>query len=83
MAQILISGLIVIGAAGYSAWALMPRAWQQRLARALLGREGRAPSGCGACADCPSGQAAAAPAQVIQIHRRAAYASAQDRSASR
>ena len=82
MAQMLITSLIVAGAAGYSAWALMPRAWQQGLAR-RLGRQAAPAAGCGGCGGCDTAPKAEPKPQVIQIHRRSAGPSGRDHSASR
>ena len=86
MLQTTLTLLIVTGAAGYSAWALMPGAWRQGLAR-HLGRPAVPATGCGACGGCaPAPAAAAAVAaktQVIRIHHRSAGLPAQAHSASR
>ena len=83
MVQSVVVALIVALAFAYSAWALMPAAWQ----RALRGRLGRAApvdaGGCGRCGGCSGAGAAArkpvsaaAPGQpapalpVITLHRR-------------
>lgn len=69
MLQSALTALIVAGAAGYSAWALMPRAWRQGLAR-RLGREPAPTTGCGGCSGCGPAPTAKPKAQVIRIHRR-------------
>ena len=71
MLQSALTTLIVAGAAGYSAWVLMPRAWQQGLAR-RLGREPAQATGCGGCGGCAPPPTTAPKAQVIRIHRRSA-----------
>ena len=82
MLQTALTALIVAGAAGYSAWALMPRAWQQGLAR-RLGREAAPASGCGGCGGCAPAPSAEPKTQVIRIHRRGLGPAGQDHSASR
>ena len=82
MLQTALTSLIVAGAAGYSVWALMPGAWQQRLAR-RLGRPAAPAAGCGGCGGCAPAPATAGKTQVIQIHRRSAGTSARAHSASR
>jgi hypothetical protein len=73
--------LIVIGAAGYTAWTLMPAPWRRGLARRLLRTPGlaawsalrraaSAPAGCG-CSGCDGAPSApAAAAQPIKVVRR-------------
>ena len=82
MMQTALTSLIVAGAAGYSAWALMPRAWQQGLAR-RLGRQAAPAAGCGGCGGCGLAPKAKLKTQVIQVHRRSAGKLALDHSASR
>ena len=82
MLQSALTTLIVAGAAGYSAWALMPRAWQQGLAR-RWGRQAAPAAGCGGCGGCNTAPKAEPKPQVIQIHRRSAGPSGLDHSASR
>ena len=82
MLQSALTSLIVAGAAGYSAWALMPRAWQQGLAR-RLGRQAAPAAGCGGCGGCDTAPKAEPKPQVIQIHRRSAGPSGLDHNAAR
>ena len=82
MLQSALTSLIVAGAAGYSAWALMPRAWQQGLAR-RLGRQAAPVAGCGGCGGCDTAPKAEPKPQVIQIHRRSAGPSGLDHNAAR
>ena len=79
MIQTLIVALIVTGAFAYSAWALMPAAWQRALRR---WRGLAVPADAGGCSGCSGGCAAARkpgsagsvgprPAQaVVTLHRR-------------
>jgi len=67
--QHLIAGLIVAGAFGHTAWALMPRAWRNTLLRRLGRRVPDASSGCGACDSCGT-KPSQGKTQVIRVHRR-------------
>ena len=70
MTQALIVALIVAASAGYAAWALMPRAWRQSLARRLHWAD-PAP-GCGGCDNCGSAakpDGAAHGESVVRLHR--------------
>ncbi len=80
--QELIVALIVVGCAGYAAWALMPSAlrravaarlqhgpWPAPIARGLQ-KAALAPTGCGCDAGCPAKAAKPMAAQPIHIHRR-------------
>jgi hypothetical protein len=58
MVQTAIVALIVVGACAYSAWALMPAAWQRGLRR-LFGLEMPVDAGgCSGCSGCGGGCAA-------------------------
>jgi len=70
--QALIVALIVAASTAYAAWALMPRAWRQPLAR-WLGR-GELPAAAGGCGGCGGGcgpaRSAAPQAVPVTLHRR-------------
>lgn len=66
--QTLITAVIVLASASYAAWALMPAAWRQALAR-HLGRTPPPATGCGGCGGCGDAAPRAA-VQPITVHRR-------------
>lgn len=67
--QTVLTALIVLGAALYAAWVLMPAAWRRGLAR-RLGRPAPAGGACGGCDGCGDARPAPGAPQVIRIQRR-------------